>query len=56
MKKIFLRGLAEGMAGRSFVEATGVDDVFVQFPSLCMIREKLVITEDTVSGFCACDG
>lgn len=56
MKQIFLRGLAEGMTGCSSVQAVGVDDVFVQFPSLCMIREKLVITEDTVSGFCACDG
>lgn len=56
MWKFPLRGLAEGLAGRSFVMATSLDDVFIQIPALQQVREKLIIQGNTVSGFCACDG
>lgn len=56
MRKFFLRGLAEGLAGRSFVMAKTMNDVFSQIPILQQVREKLVVGNDTISGFCACDG
>lgn len=56
LKKFFLRGLAEGLTGRSFVLANDINDVFIQFPELCTVRDKLSVGSDVVSGFCACDG
>lgn len=56
MKQFFLRGLAEGLAGQSSVQASSIDDVFLQLPALSMVRGKLTISSDTISGFCACDG
>jgi hypothetical protein len=56
VKKFFLRGLAEGLTGRSFVMATSLENVFVQFPALHEVREKLTVKNNTISGFCACDG
>ena len=56
MRKFFLRGLAEGLAGHSSVMATSLDDVFAQLPALHQVREKLTVQDNTISGFCACDG
>ena len=56
MQKFLLRGLAEGLTGRSFVMVKSLDDLFVQFPALLTVREKLTVHNNTVSGFCACDG
>jgi hypothetical protein len=56
MQKFFLRGLAEGIAGRSVVLAKNSDDVFIQVPELRDIRHKLTIKGNAISGFCACDG
>jgi len=56
MRLFFLRGLAEGLAGRSSIMATSLDDVFVQIPVLRQVREKLVVRDSTINGFCACDG
>ncbi len=56
MQEFHFRGLAEGMTGRSNVKAISLDAVFVQFPQLQQVREKLVVSGNTISGFCACDG
>lgn len=56
MQKFFLRGVAEGMIGRSFVIAKSINDVFAQFPSLQQVRKKLIVKKNTISGFFACDG
>ena len=52
----FLRGLAEGLVGKSSVRAHSLDEVFDLFPVLSSVREKLMVSDDTISGFCACDG
>lgn len=51
-----LRGLAEGLVGQSSVKAKSADEVFAQFPVLLAVREKLRVSGNTISGFCACDG
>ncbi len=56
MRKFLLRGLAEGISGRSFIMATCQEDVFSKIPALQQVRNKLNISGDTISGFCACDG
>lgn len=56
MKKFSLRGLAEGLAGRSSVTARDINEVFAKFPALQKVRSKLTIRRNTISGFCACDG
>lgn len=56
MREFFLRGLAEGLAGRSSITADSLDDVFVQIPALQNARDKLIVRHNTISGFCACDG
>ena len=56
MQKFLLRGIAEGLTGRSSVVAQGIDDVFQQFPVLYTAQNKLTITDNVISGFCACDG
>jgi len=56
MQEFHLRGLAEGMVGRSIVLAKSIDDVFVRFPALIDVRAKLTVFGNTISGFCACDG
>lgn len=56
MRRIFLRGLAEGLAGCSSVLANDFDEVFAMFPALAGMRSKLTVGNDTISGFCACDG
>ncbi len=56
VQKFFLRGLAEGLSGRSSVMAKSLDAVFQQFPVLQQARAKLVVRDNTISGFCACDG
>ncbi|MEK7554844.1 MAG: hypothetical protein AAB518_02580 [Patescibacteria group bacterium] len=56
MKKFLLRGIAEGLTGRSFVVALSLDEIFQQFPELRQAQNKLSITDNVISGFCACDG
>ncbi len=56
MRKFVLRGLAEGLTGRSFVMARSLDEVFGKFPALKQAQQKLTVRKNTISGFCACDG
>jgi hypothetical protein len=56
MRKFLLRGLAEGISGRSFIMAKCPEDVFLKIPALQQVRNKLIVNGDTISGFCACDG
>ncbi|MFA6322790.1 MAG: hypothetical protein WCX71_04970 [Candidatus Buchananbacteria bacterium] len=56
MRTIRLRGLAEGLAGKSTVQAMSAEHVFGQIPALQSVRHKLTINGDTISGFAACDG
>lgn len=51
-----LRGLAEGLAGTSTVEATSVEQVFALFPALQAARSKLVVRGDEITGYAPCDG
>jgi hypothetical protein len=36
--------------------AKSLEDVFAQFPALSAARNKLTVSDDIISGFCACDG
>lgn len=56
MKTFTLRGLAEGLVGKSSVEAASLDDVFARHPQLAAVRMKLRIDGTTIAGFAACDG
>ncbi|MDP3778868.1 MAG: hypothetical protein Q8R30_02330 [bacterium] len=56
MQKFLLRGLAEGLVGQPHVMAASIDDAFSRFPALNQVREKLIIKNNTISGFSACDG
>lgn len=51
-----LRGLAEGLTGRSRVTAASAEAVFAMFPALETARHKLDVSSTTISGFAACDG
>ncbi len=56
LKKFLLRGLAEGLAGRSFILATDMNDVLVKIPVLLNFKSKLSLQGDTITGFWPCDG
>jgi hypothetical protein len=56
MRRIILRGLAEGLVGRSSVMASSVAAVFAAYPALEAARGKLSVSGNTISGFSACDG
>ncbi|OQA36595.1 MAG: hypothetical protein BWY53_00453 [Parcubacteria group bacterium ADurb.Bin326] len=56
MKKISLRGLAEGLIGLSYVNAKSSKEVLELYPELKAIEKKLTITDVSISGFAACDG
>lgn len=51
-----LRGLAEGLVGKSEVSAFGKKDLFKRFPELKSVRKKLFLKKGYVAGFSACDG
>lgn len=53
---IQLRGLAEGIVGSASVEANSTEELFVTYPELKTSAHKLTVTEDTVTGYAACDG
>ena len=54
--QIKLRGLAEGIVGKSVVNATSVNKVLEKYPDLLQVKSKLQITNNVISGFAACDG
>jgi len=56
MRTFQLRGLAEGLAGRSEVQALSIKAVFDMFPALSGVRHKLAIRGNTITGYAACDG
>lgn len=51
-----LRGLAEGIVGKSSMQARSVEDVFASVPALASVRSKLTVRGNVISGFAACDG
>lgn len=51
-----LRGLAEGLVGKSEVSALNKKDLFKRFPVFKSVREKIFLKKGYVAGFSACDG
>lgn len=51
-----LIGLPEGLVGASVVYARTIEEVFEKFPVLKTVREKLIIQNNSIVGFAACDG
>ncbi len=56
MRAYTLRGIAEGLVGRSTVCANSIKDLFERYPVLALHRSKLVIDGTRVSGYAPCDG
>jgi len=56
MKIFLLRGIAEGLTGHSSVFAKNLKDVYKKFPVLRETKNKLNVKNNTISGFCPCDG
>lgn len=57
MNKYFkLRGLAEGVVGSSCIKAINSSKVFMMFPKLKKVRSKLIVKNNTITGFAQCDG
>jgi len=56
MSTYSLRGIAEGLAGVSSVQADSLEDLFRRFPALAAARAKLRVDGNHISGFAACDG
>jgi preprotein translocase subunit Sec63 len=56
MKTYFLKGLAEGVAGVSQVEANSVEEVFQKIPRLGLVKDKLQISNEVLIGVTPCDG
>ncbi|MEN9640355.1 MAG: hypothetical protein RLZZ262_2224 [Bacteroidota bacterium] len=54
--KITLRGLAEGIVGASNIDTVSVEALFKTYPELNKVQHKLVVSEDRITGFAACDG
>lgn len=54
--QIKLRGIAEGIVGKSVVSASSVNQVLQQYPALTQVKSKLHFTSKCISGFAACDG
>jgi len=54
MKTYQLRGLAEGLYGKSSIKASNVNEVLNKFEPDA--RKKMAVTDKEVSAFCACDG
>ena len=51
-----LRGLPEGIVGRSEVQARSLEDLFATYPELAAVRDRLQIDGSTVRGFMPCIG
>ena len=49
-------GLAEGLTGKHVVQATSIENLFVQFPVLSEVIHKLSVSNNVIAGFAACDG
>ena len=56
MRTFRLKGLAEGLVGKSTVQADSIESVFTRFPILQQVRHKLNSKGDTIIGYAACDG
>lgn len=56
MKVIKLRGLAEGLIGKSTISAKNFNEALSKFPILNSVKEKLSFKKNTISGFSPCDG
>lgn len=56
MKKFILKGLAEGLAGKSSIEAKNADMAIAMIPGLSAHKQNLNISENEISGLVACDG
>lgn len=53
---IKLRGLAEGLVGKSEVYAENFSDLLAQYPQLEAVKHKLSFKQNLITGFAACDG
>ncbi len=51
-----LKGIAEGLAGLSYVKAKSVEEIFARFPLLQGARHKIHIDGSILHGAAACDG
>lgn len=56
MQKFYLTGLAEGLLGKSVVEATSEQDLFERYPSLNDVKHKISFRGNMVMAISACDG
>ncbi|MBC8947352.1 hypothetical protein [Xenorhabdus indica] len=56
MKEFKLFGLAEGLIGKSTVQAESIDDLFKKYNPLSDIRNKVTIQGNKVIAFMPCDG
>lgn len=51
-----LYGLAEALLGTSEVKANSLKELFFKYPILRGVRRKLIIVDNKLFGFVACDG
>jgi hypothetical protein len=56
MANFRLEGLAEGLAGKSTVEAGSIEEVFRMIPTLGQIKGKIKVKGNVLSSLVACDG
>lgn len=56
MTKFRLCGLAEGIVGKSFVEAESFEDIFEKYPALAAVKGKLECAGTVMCGYTPCDG
>lgn len=56
MKTFRLKGIAEGLAGVSYVTAASASDVFDKFPLMNLAKDKIKINGLSFEGSAACDG
>lgn len=56
MKKFVLRGLPEGIIGKSTISLKSITELFKIHPALKVIENKLCIEGNVIGGFAACDG
>lgn len=56
MLKFRLKGIAEGLAGVSYVEALSAEGVFKQYPLLSIAKDKISVRGKCLVGIVSCDG
>lgn len=56
MLTFVLRGLAEGLVGKSSVQASNVNEVFALYPVLGSVKEKLAVRGNVIEAYLPCDG